>query len=180
MSATTMPLEPQVASFDFPSGPLRGTHLTLYAARLMHQGGGHMESLSLGAIAAVSVGYHRDTRRIGWGVTLTFAALVLFALYRPLGAFAAGVGAEVADAQAMGQLLRAVFRALEVFAGLMPVLGVAFLAWAGTLIYFGWQGTTILVLTLTAIERVYEVRGRNHLLLDFAELVAERVAKLGR
>jgi hypothetical protein len=180
VTAHTMPLEPAVATFDFPSGPLRGTQLTLYATRLMHHGIGHMESLSLGAIAAVSAGYQRDTRRIGWGVTLLLAALVLFVLFRPLGAFAEGVGAEVADGQAMGQLLRAVMRALEVLAGLMPVVGVAFLAWGGTLIAFGWMGTTTLVLTLAAIERVYEVRGRNHLLLDFAELLAECVARHGR
>ncbi len=175
-----MPLEPPVATFDFPSGPLRGTQLTLYAARLMHHGAGHMESLSLGAIAAVGAGYQRDTRRMGWGVTLILAALVLFALFRPLGAFAVGVGTEVADGQAAGQLLRAVMRAFEVLAGLMPVVGVAFLAWGGTLIYFGWQGTTTLVLTLAAIERVYEVRARNHLLLDFAELLAQCVARHGR
>jgi len=174
-----MPPETPVASFDISSGPLRGTQLMLYASRLLHHGVGQMESLAVGAIAAVSVGYQRDTQRVGWGVTLIVVALVLFALFRPLGAFAVGVGAEVADGQAVGQLLRAVMRALELFAGLMPVIAVAFLAWGGTLIAFGWQGTTTLVLTLAATERVYAVRGRNHLLADFAELLAERVSKHG-
>lgn len=176
----TMPPEAPVASFDFPSGPLRGTQLTLYASRLLHHGVGHMESLALGAIAAVRVGYQRDAQRIGWGVTLLLAALLLFALFRPLGTFAASAGAEVADGQAVGQLLRAVLRALEALAGLMPVAAVALLGWGGTLIVFGWQGTTMLVLTLPISERVYEVRGRNLLLSDFAELVAERVSQLGR
>lgn len=175
-----MPPEAPVASFDFPSGPLRGTQLTLYASRLLHHGVGHMESLALGAIAAVRVGYQRDAQRIGWGVTLVLAALLLFALFRPLGAFAASAGAEVADGQAVGQLLRAVLRALEALAGLMPVAAVALLGWGGTLIVFGWQGTTMLVLTLPISERVYEVRGRNPLLSDFAELVAERVSQRGR
>jgi hypothetical protein len=175
-----MPPEPPIASFDFSSGPLRGTQLMLYASRLLHHGVGHMESLALGAIAAVGVGYQRDTQRIAWGAMLVLAAFVLFALFRPLGVLAASAGAEVADGQAVGQLLRAAMRALEAFAGLMPVIGVACLAWGGTLIAFGWQGTTTLVLTLPAAERVYAVRGRNHLLADFAELVAERVAKHGR
>jgi len=180
MTSNTMPPESPVASFDFSSGPLRGTQLTLYASRLLHHGVGQMESIALGAIPAVRVGYQRDTQRIGWGVTLILVALVLFALFRPLGALAAGVGADVADGQAVGQLLRAVMRALEAFAGLLPVIGVAFLAWGGTLIAFGWLGTTTLVLTLPAGERVYTVRGRNHLLADFAELLAERVSQHGR
>lgn len=174
-----MPSEPAVATYDFASGPLRGTQLTLTATRLLHHGIGHMESLALGAIAAVSVGYQRDTQRTGWGVTLMLIALVLFALFRPLGTFAAGVGAEVADGQAIGQLLRVVMRALELFAGLLPLVAAAFLAWGGTLVAFGWKGSTTLVLNLPGLERVYEVRGRNHLLQDFAELLAERVSKTG-
>jgi hypothetical protein len=176
----SMPAESPVASFDFPSGPLRGTQLTLYASRLLHHGVGQMESIALGAIAAVSVGYQRDAQRIGWGVTLVLAALVLFALFRPLGAFAASAAAEVADGQAVAQLLRATLRALEAFAGLMPLAAVGFLGWGGTLIAFGWLGTTTLVLTLAATERAYAVRGQNRMLSDFAELVAERVAQRGR
>lgn len=180
MTATTMPPETPVASFDFSSGPLRGTQLMLYASRLLHHGVGHMESLALGAVAAVSVGYQRDTRRIGRGAMLVLAGFLLFALFRPLGALAASAAADVADGQAVGQLLRGAMRGLEAFAGLMPVIGVACLAWGGTLIAFGWQGTTTLVLTLPAAERVYAVRGRNHLLTDFAELLAERVSRHGR
>jgi len=175
-----MPLETTVASFDFPSGPLRGTQLTLYASRLLHHGVGQMESLALGAIATVSVSYERDARRIGWGATLILVALVQFALFRPLGSFAASAGTAVADSQAVGQLLRAAMSALEALAGLLPVVAVALLAWGGALVAFGWQGTTTLVLTLPAAERVYAVRGRNHLLADFAELLAERVSRHGR
>jgi len=105
------------------------------------------------------------------------AALLLFLLFRPLAAFAAGAAAGVADGQAVGQLLRAVLSALEALAGLMPVVGVAFLAWGGALIGFGWLGTTELVLSLPATERAYAVRGRSELLAQFAELLAERVAQ---
>lgn len=175
-----MPPETPVASFDFPSGPLRGTQLTLYASRLLHHGVGTMESLALGSIAAVRVGYERDARRIGWGVTLILVALVLFALFRPLGAFAARAGAEVADGQAIGQLLRAAMSALEALAGLLPVIAAALLTWGGTVIAFGWQGSTLLVLTLPVSERAYAVRGRSHLLQEFAELLAQRAAQHGR
>ena len=174
-----MAQEPPIATFDFPSGPLRGTQLSLTASRLLHLGVGHMESLALGAIASVSVGYRRDTQRVGWGVTLLVVAVVLLVLFRPLGALAASVGAEVADGQAVGQLLRAVMRSLEIFASLMPVIAAALLAWGGAMIWFGWQGATTLVLGLPAMERVYQVRGMSHLLRDFAELLAERVSRHG-
>jgi hypothetical protein len=171
--------ETPVATFAFVSGPLRGTQLTLFASRLLHHGVGQMESFALGAIDAVRVGYRRDTQRIGWGAALALAALLLFLMSGPLGAFAERAGGEVADAQAMGQLLRAVMRALEIFAGLMPVLGAALLLWGGALIVSGWLGSTELVLTLAASERAYGVRGRNPMLADFAQLLAERAAHRG-
>lgn len=176
----SMPPESPVASFDFPSGLLRGTQLTLYASRLLHHGVGQMESITLGAIAAVRVGYQRDPQRIGWGVALVLVALLLFALFRPLAAFASSAAAEVADGQAVAQLLRGTLRVLEAFASLLPVAAVALLGWGGSLIVFGWLGTTTLVLTLPAMERVYAVRGQNRMLSDFAELVAERVAQRAR
>jgi hypothetical protein len=175
-----MAQEPPIASFEFPSGPLRGTQLTLTASRLLHLGVGQMESIALGAIASVSVGYQRDTERVGRGVALLAVALILFALFQPLGALAARVGAEVADGQAVGQLLRAVMRSLEIFASLMPVIAAALLAWGGAMIWFGWLGATTLVLGLPGIERAYQVRGMNPLLRDFSELLAERVSQHGR
>lgn len=171
------PHEIAVASYDFLSGPLRGTQLMLFGTRLLHQGAGQMESIALGAVASVRVGYDRDPNRIGWGAALLFVALVFFLSFRGLAAMAAGTGAEVLDTQAVGQVLRAVFRALEILAGvLMPLAGAAFLAWGAWLIAFGWIGVTTLVLMLPAGERHYAVRGSNPLLAQFAEVLAERVA----
>jgi hypothetical protein len=142
-------------------------------ARLLHRCQPD-ESIALGAIASVRVGFQRDATRIGWGVALAVAALLLFLVFRPLAAVAAVAAAEVADGQAVGQLLRAVLSALEALAGLMPVAGVL----AGdALIAFGWIGTTELVLSLPATERAYAVRGRSQLLAQFAELLAEHVAQ---
>jgi signal transduction histidine kinase len=173
----TMPSEPAVASFDFRSGPLRGTQLTLYGARLLHHGVGYMESMPLAAIAAVRVSYERHEQRIGWGVALGVAALLLFLVFRPIAAFAVGASAEVADGQAVGQLLRTALSALEAFARLLPVAGVLCLAAGAALVVLGWIGTTTLVLMLPAAERVFPVRGQSPLLVEFAELLAERVAQ---
>ena len=175
-----MPSEPPIASFDFLAGPQRGTRLTLYAARLLYQGSGHLESLTLGAIAAVRVAYQRDARKIGWGAALMILALVLLALFRPLAALAGGAAAEVAEGQAVAVLLRATLRILEAIANLMPLAAGGCLAGGVALIVFGWLGYTTLVLTLPAAERAYAVRGHNQLLIDFADLLAERAAQRGR
>lgn len=172
-----MPAESPIAAFDFASGPLRGTQLALHATRLLHQGPGWMESLPLHAIAAVSVGYERHEQRIGWGVVLVLVAAALFAVAGPLADLAAGASAEVAGAQSVAEILRGVLRAVEAFAGLLPVAGFALLAGGVAMIVLGWIGTTTLVLMLPAAERAFPVRGQNRMLVDFADLLAERVAQ---
>jgi hypothetical protein len=57
---------------------------------------------------------------------------------------------------------------------------VACLLGGGALAAFGWIGTTTLVLSLPAADRAYAVRGQNRMLVDFADLLAERVAQSGR
>ena len=178
MTAITMPPESPIAAFDFASGPLRGTQLSLYATRLLHHGAGFMESIPLIAIASVSVGYERHEQRIGWGAALVVLAIALFAMSGPLAGFAASAAAEVSGSQAIAELLRGALRALEALAGgLLPVAGFACIAAGAALIVFGWIGTTTLALMLPAAERAYPVRGQNRLLVDFAELLAERVAQ---
>lgn len=172
----SMPPESPIASFDFASGPLRGTQLTLYGTRLLHQGPGYRESMALGAIAAVRVAYERDARRIGWGVALLVLALLLFLLFRPLGDLAARAAAEITGAQSVAELLRSVLYGVGALASLMPVAGAACVLGGGALIAFGWIGDTALVLMLPAGERVYAVRGESRMLLDFADLLAERTA----
>ncbi len=169
--------ETPIATFAFASGSLRGTQLTLYGARLLHHGGDYMESMPLAAVAAVRVAYERHEQRIGGGVALILLALVLFVASGALRDFAAGAAAEVAGGQSIAELLRGALRVIEAFAGLLPVVGVACLAAAAALIVFGWIGTTTMVLMLPAAEREYAVRGQNRMLVDFAELLAERVAQ---
>jgi hypothetical protein len=175
-----MPTEAPIAHFEFVAGPQRGSRLSLYPARLLHEGAGHMESMPLDALAAVGAVYERDERKIGWGAALVIIALILLAVFRPLAHLAASAGAQVADAQAIGQLLRATLAALESLANVLPLAAGACLAGGIALAVFGWLGTTTLTLMLPAGERAYAVRGRNPLLADFATLLAERAAQRGR
>jgi hypothetical protein len=172
-----MALETPIASYQFAAGPLRGTQLALYSARLLHQGAGQMESIALGAVSAVRVGYERDFRRMAWGAVLLLAALLLFALAGPLSSVAADAAAEINGAHAVAKLLRGTLLALGALASMLPAAGVACVLGGGALIAFGWLGTTTLVLSLAAADRAYAVRGQNRALVDFAELLAERIAQ---
>jgi hypothetical protein len=173
----SMPPESPIATFDFVSGPLRGTQLALYGTRLLHHGVGYKESMALGAIAAVRIAYERDARRIGGGAALLVVALLLFLLFRPVGDLAGRAALEITGAQAVAEVLRSTLHAIEALAGLMPVAGAACVLGGGALIAFGWIGVTALVLMLPAGERVYAVRGQSRMLVDFADLLAERVAQ---
>ena len=175
-----MATESPIAHFEFVSGPQRGTRLTLYPGRLLHEGVGYMESMPLDALAAVGAAYARDERRIGWGAAWIVVALLLLAMFRPLAQWAALEGAKVVDTQAIGQLLRATLGALEALANLLPLLAGASLAGGVALVVFGWIGSTTLALMLPAGERGYSVRGRNPQLVDFASLLAERAAQRDR
>lgn len=175
-----MTLETPIASFHFQSGPLRGTQLSLFATRLLHHGTGQMESVALAAVAAVSVGYARDSRRMGWGAALIVLALMLVLVSGPLAGLAAEAAAEVNGGNAVAHLLRGTLLAMGGFASMLPAAGIGCLLGGAALAAFGWIGTTTLALSLPATERIYGVRGQNRLLVDFAELVAERVALAGR
>lgn len=172
-----MALETPIASYLFATGPLRGTQLALFAARLQHQGAGYMESIALSAVSAVRVGYERDVGRIAWGVVLFVLAALLFAVSGPLSGAAAEAAAEINGAHAVAKLLRGTLLALGAVASVLPAAGVACLLGGGALAAFGWIGTTTIVLSLTASDRAYAVRGQNRPLVDFAELLAERVAQ---
>lgn len=175
-----MALGTPIANFDFSGGPLRGTQLSLYGTRLLHHGVGQMDSMALGAIAAVRVSYDRDVRRMGWGAVLVLVAIVLFAVAGPLSGAAADAAAEVSGSHSVARLLRGTLHVIGALASLLPTVGVACLMGGVALAAFGWIGATTLVLSLPGADRAYAVRGQNRLLVDFAELLAERVAQSGR
>ncbi len=176
-----MALETPIASFHFTTGPERGTQLQLFGTRLLHQGMGQMESISLASIAAVGAAYARDYRRIAGGVMLILLALLLFAVSGSLSGAAAEAAAEVSGSNhSIARLLRGTLYVLGVLAALLPAAGVAALLGGGALIAFGWIGATTLLVMLPAGARAYRVRGQSRMLVDFTELVAERVAQSGR
>lgn len=171
-----------IARFDFAGGSLRGSHLTLYASCLVHQGAGLLETLPLAAIASVRVAFERNERRLRWAVGLVLIALALFALSVPLATFASGAAAELAGAggQGVARALHAVFVLLEALANLLPVLAAISVLGAVALGIFGWLGTTRLTVAFAGYEREYPARGRDTKLLDFTELLAAQVVSVTR
>jgi hypothetical protein len=168
---------PPVTRFAFTAGELRGTHLTLYPTSLVHRSDNFVETLPLAGMTAVRVAFQRDTRKLGWGIALIVAALVLLAIAGPLGSFASGAAGDMAGAGAQGvaRALHGFFRLLEALASLLPVAALACVIGGGALCAFGWMGSTLLAVSLPGAERLYAARGRDTLLLDFAEALSERL-----
>jgi len=173
---------PALTRFAFANGELRGTHLTLYPSCLVHRSETQLETLPLAGMAAVRVAFERDSRKLGWGVTLLVIALILLALAGPLGTFASGAAGEMAAAgsQGVARVLHGFFRLLEALATLLPVAALAFVIGGAVLGALGWMGRTTLVISLPGSERVYPARGRDSVLLDFAEALSERLMLLKR
>ena len=172
-----------IARLDFEDGPLRGSHLVLLPACVVHRGEAELETLPLATIASVRVAFERDARKLGWGMALVLAALALLALSAPLGGFAGSAAAEIAAAGAQGGVARALhgsFRLLELLASLLPVIALATALGGIVLAILGWLGNTRITLTLAGYERAYPARGRNTRLMDFAELLSEQLMALRR
>jgi hypothetical protein len=173
---------PAISRFDFTNGALRGSHFTLYSSCLIHRSRSQLETLQLSNIASLRVAYARDTRKLGWGVSLLIIAALLFAIAAPLASLAGGAAAEMAAAGGHGvaRALHALFTFFWSIANLLPFAAAACALGGIALGTLGWIGATTLVLDLAGSERVYPVRGRNPGLLDFAEAVAEQLMSLGR
>ncbi len=169
-------------SFDNPLAEVEiraGARLTLYANRLVHQGGDSMEAVPLAQLASVRIAFERDPAKLNWAVVLLMIALVLAMVSGPLQggvtALAAGVK-EHAGRESLDAVLLASFSALGGLARLMPPLAVVLAAIAAALLVLFWLGATVLTLAFAATERSYRVRGRNHFLFEFAHEVAEQIS----
>ena len=168
MNETGAPL----ASFTFASGVLRGTQLTLHQTALVHRSAQALETIPLGAITAASVAFRRNERRLVWGIGLIVFALLFLVIAGPLGSFASGAAA--AGQQTL-PIMQHIYRVLEALASLLPVLALAFVVGGAALCALGWLGSTALLVSLPGSERLYVARGRDTLLLDFAEALAQRL-----
>lgn len=167
--------------FDFASGALRGSQLMLYPRCLVHRSESHLETMPLARVTALKVAFEREPRRLGWGVALVIVALLLLALSGPLGSFAHSAAQEMtASGQGVARALYSFFRFIEVIAALLPALALAGAVGGAALAAFGWRGSTTLTVALGGTERIFSARGRDTLLLDFAEMAAERLTATAR
>jgi len=136
-----------------------------------------LETLQLSAVAALRVAFSRDSRRFGWGIALVIGALFLLAISAPLASWSAHAVADLTASgnPGVGRALVSFFRVLEAFATFLPVAALACALGGTFLIVRGWQGHTTLTLSFGAFERVYAARGRDPLLLDFADRLSARM-----
>lgn len=171
--------ENPIAEFEISSGAQRGSRLTLYASRLAYQGGDAMESVPLAHLASVGVAFERDPLKLNWAIALLVLALILLAVTGPISSGIASlvVGIkENAARESADSVLLTTFSALGAVARLLPMLAAVLAAIAAALGVFFWLGLTTLTLSFAALERSYWVRGRNPLLIQFAEVVAVQLA----
>ena len=177
-----MTLDSPLAEFEIVSGTQRGSRLTLYANRLVHQGGDLMEAVPLAQLAAVRVAFERDPRKLTWAVALLLVALILAAISSPLQSWIATAASKIGDParrESFDAALLGVFSALGSFASILPALGAALAAAAVVLLAYFRLGVTVLTLAFAATERSYPVRGRDRFMVQFAQSVAEQLAARG-
>jgi hypothetical protein len=167
--------------FDFTSGASRGSQLTLYPRCLVHRSESHLETMLLTRVIALRVGFERNPRQLGWGIALVIVALLLLAVAAPVGSLAHGAAQEMAaSGQGVARALYSLFRFIEVTAALLPAIALACALGGAALSVLGWRGSTTFTLLFGGSERAYTVRGRDTLLLDFAEQVSERLMASAR
>jgi hypothetical protein len=168
--------------FDFTTGLQRGSHLALYPTCLVHRSDSHLETLPLTAVAALRVAFERDARKLGWGIALVAVALVVLAIAGPLGSFSAHAAGEMASggSQGVARALYGFFRFLEGVSSVLPAIALGCALGGAALGVLGWRGSTTLTLVVGGTQRVYSVRGRDTLFLDFAEMVSERLMAVAR
>ena len=174
-----MSLDVPLEEYEFRSGAQRGSRLTLYANRLLHQGGDVMETVPLAQLAAVRIAFERDARKLNWALALLAIALALAAASGPLQAWLAATVTNIGEharRESLDAVLVAVFRVLGGVASILPGLAAALAAAAAALLAYFWLGTTTLTLAFAATERASAVQGRDLRLFEFAEALSERIA----
>ncbi len=163
-----------LTEFDFGSGG----RLALYTDRVMLHGPDAMESVPLAHLASVRVAFERDARKLTWAVGLLVFALFLAMVSGPLQGFTAELASgirEQAGRETLDAALKSAASALQAFARMLAPLAVVLTVLAAALLVFFWLGLTTLTLSFAAAERAFPVRGRNPLLVQFAEAVAEQL-----
>ncbi len=174
-----MSLNHSLAEFEIGAGTQRGSRLTLYANRLVHQGRDAMETVPLAQLASVRVAFERDPRKVNWAAALLVVALILALISGPLQAWMLELAGKVTASggrESLESALLAIFTALGHLARLMFPVAMMLAAGAVALLVFFWLGRTTLTLSFAAAERAFAVTGRNLLLVQFAEALADQLA----
>ena len=173
-----------ITEHRFASGEWRGTHLTLYPGRLLHDGGSVVEHMPLAHVAAVRIEFSRDGQKLKWAAIFLVVALLLAFLASPLQAVAQKASDEVAEqakrdgGSGTTTALQQVFQGVERGAGKLPsVAWLVGIVAAVQFVLYAW-GRTILTLVVGGVEREYLVRGRDRALMEFAESLSGRLAEL--
>jgi hypothetical protein len=164
-----------LTEFDFGSGG----RLALYTNRVVLHGSDAMESVPLAHLASVRVAFERDPRKLNWAVGLLVLALILVMASGPLQGLATALAAGIKEQlgrETFDAVLLSSASALHALARLLSPLAAALTVLAAALLVFFWIGLTTLTLSFAATERAFPVRGRNGLLVQFAEAVAEQLA----
>jgi len=172
-------LNQSLAEFEIGSGVQRGSRLTLYANRLLHQGKDAMECIPLAQLASVRVAFERDPRKLNWAVALLVAALILALVSGPLQNWMSELAGKVTASggrESLEAALLAIFMALGLVARLLFPVAMMLAAGAIALLVFFWLGRTTLTLSFAATERAFAVTGRNPFLVQFAEAIADQLA----
>ena len=168
-----------VASFDLKNG----SQLTLFENRVVHEGAGTLEIVPLAHLASVRVAFERDAGKFNWAIVLLVVALLMLAAAGPLLGWSAGAAAMVGEnarRESLDAILLAAFGAVAGFARLLPWLAALLGAIAAGLGAVFFLGGTVLTLSFAAAERAFVMRGRNKQLVEFAEIIGEQLALLGK
>lgn len=171
-----------LTEYEFASGAQRGARLALYADRLALHGADVLETVPLAHLASVRVAFERDPAKLNWAIGLSLAALALALLSGPLQAWMHGLAAKVAAGggnESLESVLLAAFNALAALARLFMPVAMLLFAGAAALLFFFLLGRTALTLSFAATERVFLESGRNRLLFQFADSVADQLAARG-
>jgi hypothetical protein len=112
---------------------------------------------------------------------LVIVALLMLVISGPLATLAGTATGELASGSSgVAAALLTLTRIVEAVARVLPGVAVA-VAFAGAaLAVLGWLGSTTFTLTFAGGDREFRTRGRNSMLLDFAESVAEKLMQLKR
>ncbi len=174
-----MSIDQPLAGYDIASGARRGARFTLYANRLVLAGGDTMETIPLAHLASVRVAFERDARKLNWAIGLLVLALIFALVSGPLQAWMTDLASKVAASagrESLEAVLISVFGAVRLFARMLFPTALLLAAGAVALLVYFWLGQTTLTLAFAATERVCAVRGRDPQLVDFADLLGERLA----